>query len=114
MCVDFEHMPRKKCFRHIERHPGVSFYKPAGTPLRLLEEVQLQLDEYESIRLADLEGLYQEEAAERMKISRQTFGRILKEAHRKIADAIIEGKSIRIEVLTEEQIKEKRDATTRS
>lgn len=91
-------MPRTKCKRHIDFNPGISYYKPAGVPMRFLEEVELQLDEFESLRLADLEGLYQEEAAERMKVSRQTFGRILKEAHRKIAEAIVNGKAIRIEM----------------
>ena len=62
-----------------------------------LAQVTLSLDEYESIRLADLEGLYQEEAAQRMNISRQTFGRIIEAAHKKIADALINGKAIKIE-----------------
>ena len=92
-----EHMPRNKCRRHIEGQPGINYYKPVGIPLRFLDEVNLLLDEFEAIRLADLEGLYQEDAAEKMKISRQTFGRILTSAHNKIADAIINGKSIRIE-----------------
>ncbi len=92
-----EHMPRLKCRRNIEITLGVNYYKPMGVPIRLLDEVRIQLDEIESIRLADLEGLYQEDAAERMGISRQTFGRIIKEARMKIADALINGKIIRIE-----------------
>ena len=48
-------------------------------------------------RLADLEKLYQEEAAEKMKISRQTFGRIIDSAHRKVAEALVEGKALKIE-----------------
>lgn len=59
--------------------------------------VTLTLDEYEAIRLADREGLYQEEAAERMGVSRATFGRIVDVAHRKIAEAITDGKALRIE-----------------
>jgi rubrerythrin len=59
--------------------------------------VVLTVDEFEAIRLADLEGLYQEEAAKKMKISRQTFGNIISSAHGKIADAIINGKAIKIE-----------------
>jgi len=62
-----------------------------------LEEVLLSLDEYEAIRLADLEGLYQEQAASRMNISRQTFGRIIEAAHRKVADVLVNGKTLRIE-----------------
>jgi len=57
----------------------------------------MTLDELEAIRLADLEGLYQEKAAERMEVSRATFGRILDAAHRKIAGALIRGKALRIE-----------------
>jgi len=94
-------MPRKKCYRHIDSQPGINYYKPQGIPLRLLDEVRLQLDEFEAIRLSDMEGLYQEVAAEKMKVSRQTFGRILKEAHQKIAEALIQGKAIRIEMLSE-------------
>ena len=62
-----------------------------------LEEVSIRLDELEAIRLADYEGLYHEDAAQKMKISRATFGRILDEARRKVAEAIIKGKALRIE-----------------
>lgn len=57
----------------------------------------LSMDEFEALRLADLHGDYQEVAAEKMKVSRQTFGRILAEAHRKVADALINAKAIKIE-----------------
>lgn len=66
-----------------------------------LEEVAISLDELESIRLADFEGLYHEEAAEKMNISRPTFGRILGEARRKLAEAVVEGKALKIETITE-------------
>jgi len=62
-----------------------------------LEEVVLTLDELESLRLADLEAMYQKEAAERMKISRSTFSRIVEAARRKVADALINGKVLRLE-----------------
>ena len=62
-----------------------------------LEEVLLSLDEFEAIRLADNEGLYHEEAAVRMNVSRATFGRILDNARGKVADAIINGKALKIE-----------------
>jgi predicted DNA-binding protein (UPF0251 family) len=65
--------------------------------LRELELVSLSVEEYEALRLADIEGLYQEEAAERMEVSRPTFHRILKEAHRKVATALVEGKALGIE-----------------
>ncbi len=90
-------MPRKKCLRFIEQAPDFTYYKPAGVPMRVLEEVVISLDEAEAIRLADHEKLYQEKAAEKMNISRQTFGRIIDSAHGKIADALINGKAIRIE-----------------
>jgi len=66
-----------------------------------LEEVGLSLDELEAIRLADYEGLYHEQAAEKMKISRPTFGRILGEARLKLAETLVEGKALRIETKIE-------------
>ena len=62
-----------------------------------LEGVVLTMDEYEAVRLSDLEGLTQEEAAEKMKIHRSTISRILNSAHQKIADALVNVKAIRIE-----------------
>jgi uncharacterized protein len=90
-------MPRKKCLRFVRSGPEVTYYKPAGIPLRFLEEVVIGLDEFEALRLADLEGKYQEEAAQAMNISRQTFGRLIESARRKVAEALIGGKSIRLE-----------------
>jgi len=75
----------------------VRYFKPRGIPLSALEEVVLGLDEMEAVRLADGEGLYQEQAAEKMGISRQTFGRIIESAHKKIAEALVAGKALRIE-----------------
>ena len=90
-------MPRKKCKRLIRSAPHITYYKPAGIPLRQLSEVILHLDEFEAIRLADQEKHYQDKAAEMMHISRQTFGRIITAAHKKIAEALIYGKAIKIE-----------------
>ena len=90
-------MPRPKCTREIENLPAVSWFKPAGVPLRDLEEVVLTLDEIEAMRLADVEGLYQEQVAEQMKVSRPTVGRILASARKKIATALVQGKAIRME-----------------
>lgn len=64
--------------------------------MRELEEVNLTLDELEAVRLADLEGKYQEQAASKMNISRQTFGNIVVSAHKKIADALLNAKALRI------------------
>jgi len=72
-------------------------FKPAGIPACDLEAVTVSLDEFEAIRLADGEGLYQEQAARRMKVSRPTFGRIVEAAHRKVADALLNGKTLKIE-----------------
>jgi uncharacterized protein len=62
-----------------------------------LVEIAMTLDEFEAVRLADLEGLYHEDAAEAMQVSRPTFGRIIESAHRKIADALVHGKALRME-----------------
>ena len=90
-------MPRPKCCRHVCGVPDKNYFKPKGIPASDLKEVVLNLDEYEAIRLADYEQLYQEKAAARMNISRQTFGRIIEAAHRKIADVLLNGKALRIE-----------------
>ena len=79
------------------RHAGKTCFQPEGAMSSSYEEVLLNLDEYEAIRLADLEGLYQEQAASRMNISRQTFGRIVEAARRKVADVLVNGKILRIE-----------------
>ncbi|MFC1994256.1 DUF134 domain-containing protein [Chloroflexota bacterium] len=85
-----------KC-RRIGCNPKAVFFKPAGVPARQLKELVLTVDELESIRLADFDSLYQEQAAEEMNISRQTFANILRSAHKKIADGLLNGKVIRIE-----------------
>ena len=90
-------MARPRNCRRVGSMPGSNYFKPRGIPLSSLEEVVLSVDEFEAIRLADLEGLYQEQAAERMKVSRQTFGRIVESAHRKVAEALVEGKAMKIE-----------------
>lgn len=90
-------MPRPKCCRRIGSLPDANYYKPRGIPSSLLKEVVISLDELESIKLADFEGLYQDVAAARMNISRQTFGRIIVSAHQKIADVLLHGKSLKIE-----------------
>lgn len=76
--------------------PPMDGFKPFGVPLRELEPVVLLLEEFEAIRLADYEDLNQEEAAEKMSISRPTFTRLHDKARRKIAKAFVEGKAILI------------------
>ena len=90
-------MTRPKCRRNICGMPDKNYFKPRGIPNVDLEEIVLSLDEFETVRLADYEQLYQEEAASKMNISRQTFGRIIESAHKKIADVLIHGKGLKIE-----------------
>ena len=90
-------MPRPFCCRRIAGRPAAPVFKPQGIPMRALEEVVMALDEFEAMRLADLDGLYQEQAAEQMNVSRTTFSRIIDSAHRKMADALVHGKGLRIE-----------------
>lgn len=89
-------MPRPFKCRRIAGTPGAEYFKPRGIPLVELEEVELTLDEFEAIRLADLEELYQEDAAKKMNISRQTVGNIIISAHKKIADVLVNGKALKI------------------
>ena len=90
-------MPRRPCCKRVEEMPGVTYFKPRAVPLSVLEEVVLSVEELESLRLAHKEGLYQQEASERMGISRATFGRVLEAAHRKVTKALVEGCALRIE-----------------
>ena len=85
-----------KC-RCVCGNPRADYFKPRGVPILQLEEVILTIDELEAIRLADLDGLYQEEAAKMMNISRQTFGNIIESAHKKVADAMVNAKALKIE-----------------
>ena len=90
-------MARPKCCRQVGAMPEKTCFRPEGVIASCPDEVLLTLDEYEALRLADLEGLYQEQAAPRMNVSRQTFGRIVEAAHRKVADVLVNGKTLRIE-----------------
>lgn len=89
-------MPRRKRMRRVLFSTDISHYKPAGIPLKNLENVIIETDELEAIRLADLEGMYHEEAARAMDVSRQTFGRIIASARQKIADALVNAKAIQM------------------
>lgn len=108
-------MPRPCCARLVRCRPNVCAFKPVGVPLRALEVVTLTLDEVEALRLADLEGLYQEDAAQKMQISRPTFARIVEAARRKTAEALVHGKAIRLEggsvIMTGETNMPNRDGT---
>jgi predicted DNA-binding protein (UPF0251 family) len=90
-------LSRPRRCRWVESEPNSSYFKPRGIPLIYLKEVALTVDEFEALRLGDFLRLEQDKAARRMKISRQTFGRILSSARKKIAEAIIQAKALKIE-----------------
>ena len=90
LCLE-DALPRRPCCKRVEEMPGVNYFKPRAVPLSVLEEVTLSVEELEALRLAHLEGLYQQDAAERMAVSRATFGRVLDAAHRKVTKALVEG-----------------------
>jgi predicted DNA-binding protein (UPF0251 family) len=90
-------MARPAKLRQVAQLPSMGFLRPVGIPANVLQRVRLLVEEAEAIRLKDLEGLEQEACAERMHISRPTFRRVLESGRRKLADALINGKTIQIE-----------------
>jgi len=90
-------MPRPRRRKRVRGNPNSSYFKPAGIRMIDLEESVLNLPEFEAIRLVDLEGISQEDAGKKMQVSQSTLSRILKSGRAKIADAIVNGKAIRIE-----------------
>ncbi len=89
-------MPRPQGKRKLCCKPGHTLYKPNSIPMRNLERIELHLDEMEALRLADKEGLLQEDAATSMGVSRPTFTRIIGNARKKVATALWEGKALEI------------------
>lgn len=85
---------RKRCPRSIGFAPEARCFKPCGKPGRGMITLILEADELEALRLADLEGLYQEECARRMGISRSTLSRTLARARRKVAEALVQGRRL--------------------
>lgn len=90
-------MPRRPCCKRVSELPGVRYFKPQGIPLSELLEVTLEVHELEALRLVHAEGLYQQGGAERMGVSRASFGRILESAHQKVTEALVDGCALRIE-----------------
>lgn len=90
-------MPRPRRFRRVSFRPDITHFKPAGVRLSDLRECVLTIEELEAIRLKDLEDIGQIEASKKMNISQPTFHRLLLEARKKIAGALVNGKAIRIE-----------------
>ena len=83
--------------RMVAYNPDISYFKPRGIPLIDLQEVKITIDEYEALRLSDLMDMSYEDAANKMKVSRATFGRIVQRARKTVADALINGKAINIQ-----------------
>ena len=89
-------MARPKKQRIIEVKPKSSVFRPDEIELKDLEVLELGLDELEALRLTNLESLSQEETAEKMGISRQLVGLLLSNAKKKITDALINSKALKI------------------
>jgi predicted DNA-binding protein (UPF0251 family) len=87
---------RPKKYRIVRQDPAISQFSPRGKPGRP-DEVELSMDEFEAVRLADFMGFKQKEAAKSMRISQQTFSRILKRAHKTIAHGLVKGAAIKIQ-----------------
>ncbi len=82
--------------RRVADAPEAHVVKPQGVPMSRLERLVLSWDGLEALRLADHEGLYQEEAARRMGVSRATFARVLEAARRTVARALVQGAALEI------------------
>jgi predicted DNA-binding protein (UPF0251 family) len=103
----------RRC-RRVWKEPEFTGFYPSGA--KSAETIVLSVDEFEAIRLKDLEGIEQKEAGERMNVSQPTFHRIIESARKKLADAIVNGKRIRIEggeYMAEEKGIPKRDGSGR-
>ena len=100
-------MARPKQCRKVRDLPYSGIFIPSMRPSSVSTEVILTVDEFEAIKLSDYQGLYHVEGAKRMNVSRQTFGRILSDGHKKVAEALTLGKVIKIEGGHFEQTKER-------
>jgi len=89
-------MPRPRLCRRIKFDPKITYFKPQGVPIGFLEVVELTTEEMEAFRLRHINDLEQKEAAEKMHTSQSTYQRILYSAYKKIAEALVNGKAIRI------------------
>lgn len=89
-------MPRPRLCRRIRFNANITYFKPQGVPMRFLDVVELTAEEVEALRLKNAQGLDQQEAAKKMNTSQSTFQRILSSSYKKISDALINGKAIKI------------------
>jgi predicted DNA-binding protein (UPF0251 family) len=90
-------LARPRLRRRIDGMPKATYFKPRAIPVRELSEARLSVEGFEAIRLADLEELTMENAASRMGVSRHTFGRILAEGRKAVADALVHARALRID-----------------
>ena len=90
-------MVRPRRWRHVYNKVEFNYFKPQGVPMTHLEEINLDTEELEALRHTEIEEMEQKQAAEKMKVSQPTYHRILKSARKKIAQALIEGKAIKIQ-----------------
>lgn len=90
-------MVRTKKIRNVLYPPKTIYFSPHGVPVKDLTDVIVTVDEYEAIRLADHKKLKQEEAAKKMNISRPTFTRVIESARKKVAEALVNGKAVKVE-----------------
>lgn len=91
--VDMPRCKKKRCCRELD---GDKVFKPIGMPLKELEMVEIELDEFEAIRLCDLEEKSQIESSEVMQVSRGTVQRLLRSGRKKLVDALLHSKGIMI------------------
>ncbi|MBU4482013.1 DUF134 domain-containing protein [Candidatus Parcubacteria bacterium] len=89
-------MPRPRLCRRIRFNPHITYFKPQGILMRDLEEIELTAEEVEALRLKNINDLDQIDCAKKMNTSQSTFQRILSSAYKKISEALIEGKAIKI------------------
>ncbi|MFH1890046.1 MAG: DUF134 domain-containing protein [Candidatus Kuenenbacteria bacterium] len=89
-------MPRPRLCRRIRFNPHITYFKPQGVPMRMLDEIELTAEEVEALRLKNINDLDQIDCAKKMNTSQSTFQRILSSAYKKISEALIEGKAIKI------------------
>jgi len=89
-------MVRPRLCRRISFNPNITYFKPQGVPMRYLEVIELTTEEAEALRLRNMKDMEQEEAAKKMNTSQSTYQRILSSAYKKITEALIEGKAIKI------------------
>ncbi|KUI99273.1 DUF134 domain-containing protein [Vibrio sp. MEBiC08052] len=87
-------MGRNKIPRVICGKPADSCFKPNGIPMSQLEHLDLAADEFEALRLVDLQGMHQQDAAVEMGVSRQTLANLVKAARFKVADCLVNGKAL--------------------